>query len=79
MLDAGSKSTSVLGLRLLQSYVPLRTDRSANVSASSIYIRSRTLVRTINLNLYNHNILKWPLAHGKLISLIANEKGRDND
>ena len=30
MLDAGSKSTSVLGLRLLQSYVPLRTDRSVS-------------------------------------------------
>ena len=48
MLNAGSKSTSVLGLRLLQSYVPLRTDRSANVSASSIYIRSRTLISSLS-------------------------------
>ena len=51
-LNADSKSTSVLGLRLLQSYVPLRTDRSGSASASSIYIRSRTLVSTLNHNLH---------------------------
>ena len=72
MLDAGSKSTSVLGLRFLQSYVPLRTDRSGSGSASSIYIRSRTLVSTINHNLSNLNLLMLSYVYPSddLLSLI---------